>query len=118
MKKKEYEYSKTRKQLQNYKNRGKKEVIWQLSSRQKEILDSMGIRYEPWLYKIKTRPFFNIHKLPSILKEVHYKNKDGHNYYVRRLNGKDIGLLKEYNISFTAIKYKIHLWHNIFSEQL
>ena len=110
MKNLDFQFSRTRKQLQQYKSQGKKTVIWKLSYKQIEVLKMMRIKFEPYLYKIKTRPFYNIRSVKSsLLKEIHYKNKQGHSYYVRKLNNDEKQLLNDYNISYTVVKYVIHL---------
>lgn len=111
MKNRDFEFSKTRKQLQKYKNQGEKEVTWKLSSKQIQIIKLMDLRFEPWLYEIKTRPLYNIRSIKSpLLKEIHYKNKQGHNMYVRRLNHDEQQLLKDFGIKFRVVKYKIYLY--------
>ena len=110
MNNRDFQFSRTRKQLQQYKSQGKKILIWKLSYKQNEVLKMMRIKFEPYLYKIKTRPFYNIRSIKSsLLKEIHYKNKQGHSYYVRKLNNDEKQLLNNYNISYTVIKYKIYL---------
>lgn len=54
MKNRDFQFSRTRKQLQQYKSQGKKTVIWKLSYKQIEVLKMMRIKFEPYLYKIKT----------------------------------------------------------------
>ena len=53
MKNRDFQFSRTRKQLQQYKSQGKKTVIWKLSYKQIEVLKMMRIKFEPYLYKIK-----------------------------------------------------------------
>ena len=111
MKRRDFEYSRTKKQLQQYKQNGKKELVWKLSYKQIEVIKMMkGVRYEPYLYKIKTRPFSNIRSIKSsFLKDIHYKNKRGKKYFVTTLNNDEKQLLQDYNIPYHVVKYKIYL---------
>ena len=45
MKNRDFEFSRTRKQLQKYKNQGKKELTWKLSSKQIQIIKLMDLRF-------------------------------------------------------------------------
>ena len=110
MKRKQYEASRTKKTLLDKKRRGEKFVIWKISSEsQYEEIERLGFIIEPWIYEIKTRHFFNIRALPSLLKDIHFANQRGKSVIVRRLKKSDEILLKEYDIRFQPIKYRINL---------
>ena len=89
MKNRDFQFSRTRKQLQQYKSQGKKTVIWKLSYKQIEVLKMMRIKFEPYLYKIKTRTFYNIRSVKSsLLKEIHYKSYQGKNFFLTLFRSK------------------------------
>lgn len=110
MKRKQYEISRTKKTLLDKKRRGEKFVIWKISSQaQYEEIERLGFIIEPWLYEIQTRHFFNVKALPSLLKDIHFANQRGKRVIVRKLKKGDETLLKEYDVRFRPIKYRIDL---------
>jgi len=76
MKNKDFQTAKLRKQLEKFKEDGKKELIWELSYSQKRIIKELGYKIEPYLYYITTRTFFRIGNIESnLIKEIHFKSK-------------------------------------------
>lgn len=110
MKKDSYEFLNLKRQLQFRKNKGCKFLEWKLSEKQKDYIEGhLGMRVEPILFLVKTRKFYNLKSLKSILKEIHYKNRDGKDKIVMKLNQKDRRILDEYGISYYPYKYRIYL---------
>lgn len=110
MKKSAYENSKLKYQLLEKKRSGVKEVIWRLNPYQKEFIErTLGFFVEPFLYNVKTRPFCRIREIPSLLKEIHYKNKKGIRECVFKLNSDEIRLLDEFGVRYAPYKYRIKL---------
>lgn len=110
MKKKQYYNSKMKYELAKLKNKNSrdKSFIWKLSDEQVDFVRTLGYVVEPYLYAIKTKRFYNVRNLKhQILKEIHYKNKNGRWEYVRPLTDSEKDVLKEYNIKFYVAKYKI-----------
>lgn len=110
MKKGAYENSKLKYQLLEKKRKGVKEVIWKLNSQQKGFIEeTLKFIVEPYLYKIRTKSFYNISDKDSLLKDIHYKNKRGVQECVFKLNSKQIELLDEFGVKYKPYKYKIKL---------
>ena len=110
MRNKQYEISRTKKVLLEKKRRGEKYVIWKISQSQKEEIERLGCRMEPWLFEIKTRRFNDVRALPAaILKEVHFENKKGKRTFVRHLKIREANILTSYDVHFSILKYKIYL---------
>ena len=111
MKGKAYEASKTKKILLNKKRKGEKYVIWRISSNaQLQEIDRLGFQREPWLYEIRTRPFWNVRGIKShLIKEIHFAYKKGKGTIVRRLKKGDEEILKDFGVDFKPLKYRINL---------
>lgn len=110
MKRDAYENSRLKHQLLDKKRNGVREVIWKLNPYQIEFIENtLGFSAEPYLYTVKTRPFYNIRELDSLLKEIHYKNKRGIRECVFKLNPKQRKLLDEFGVKYAPCKYKIKL---------
>lgn len=111
MKKSAYENSKLKYQLLEKKRNGVKEVIWRLNSAQRNFIEeSLNFVVEPYLYKVKTRRFYNISKLPSILKDIHYRNQRGVKECVLKLNSNEKKILNEFEVNYVPYKYKIRFY--------
>lgn len=110
MKRSAYENSKLKHQLLEKKRNGVKEVIWKLNSQQKGFIEeTLNFIVEPYLYKIRTRSFYNISDKDSLLKDIHYKNKRGVQECVFKLSSKERKLLDDFEVKYTPYKYKIKL---------
>ncbi len=110
MKNKDFQTAKLRKQLEKFKEDGKKELIWELSYSQKRIIKELGYKIEPYLYYITTRTFFRIGNIESnLIKEIHFKSKQNKHIYKRQLNNKQKKVLDKYGVRYRVAKYKIHL---------
>ncbi len=111
MKGKAYEASKTKKMLLDKKREGKKYVIWRIASKaQMQEIDRLGFQREPWLYEIKTRPFFNVKGIKShLIKDIHFAYKQGKRSIVCRLKNGDAKTLREFGVDFRPFKYRIDL---------
>ena len=111
MKGKAYEASKTKKMLLDKKREGKKYVIWRIASKaQMQEIDRLGFQREPWLYEIKTRPFFNVKGIKShLIKDIHFANKQGKRTIVCHLKKGDEKILKDFGVDFRPFKYRIDL---------
>lgn len=111
MKKSAYDNSKLKYQLLEKKRNGVKEVIWKLNPAQKNFIEeSLGFVAEPYLYRIKTRKFYSIANLPTILKDIHYKNKRGISEVVLKLDSDDKRILNEFEVRYVPCKYKIKFY--------
>lgn len=109
MKKEQYENSKLKKQLIIKKESGVKELQWKLTRQQKEYLEHLGYKIEPVLYCVRTKKFYNLNNLPPLLRNIHYKNKNGRTSVVLSLKATERKLLDEYGLSYYPYKYKIYL---------
>ena len=110
MKNKEYRYSKLKHQIFYEKNKGKKVLYWNLTPDQRRFVEEkLGCKAEPHLYQIRTRTFFNISKLESILKDIHYASKNRKTTIVRRLNKSEMKAFDMYGVQYRPIKYKLDL---------
>ena len=87
---------------------GVKEVIWRLNLAQRNYIeDSLHFVVEPYLYKVKTRRFYNISNLPSVLKDIHYQNRKGVKEYITKLSFSDKKILEDFGVNYVPYKYKI-----------
>ena len=110
MKKRDYENSKMKYQLLRNKKNGVRELIWKLNPDQVEFIEKkFGFSVEPFLYEVNTRKFHNIKKLEKILKDIHFKNKQGKRRAVFELSDHDKAVLDEFGVSYKQFKYKIKL---------
>lgn len=110
MKNKTFKQANLRRQLQQYKNMGKKELVWKLSYEQIQIIKELGYKIEPYLYEITTRPFFGLRNIKSpLIRDIHYKNKQGKRTFIRKLNNNEKQILEDFGVKYRTIKYKIHL---------
>jgi len=110
MKKRAYESSKLKYQLLNKKRNGVKEVIWKLSPSQVEFIQrKFGFYIEPYLYEVKTRTFCNIKNLDTLLKDLHYKSKQGKKFTVIKLTRHQKDVLDTLGIKYKPYKYRIKL---------
>ena len=111
MKEKAYEASKTKKQLLEKKRRGEKFVIWRISSKsQLQEIERLGFKKEPWLYEIKTRPFYNVKAIQStLIKDIHYANKQGKRFITCKLKTCEKKVLDDFGVAYRPIKYRIDL---------
>ena len=111
MKKKQYRESKLKYQLENMKAKDKKSVLWKLTKSQREFVENI-YPVEPELYRIRTRYFSKeICERYPILKRLNNEKKYKHHSYIvtTRLKKKDFDVLKEFDIPYTEIKYRIFL---------
>lgn len=111
LKGKAYVSSRTKKTLLSKQREGKKYVIWRISSKaQMQEIDRLGFHREPWLYEIKTRPFFNVRGIKShLIKDIHFACKQGKRTIVRHLKRDDEKILKDFGVDFRPFKYRIDL---------
>lgn len=111
MKGKAYEASRTKKQLLDKKRRGEKFVIWRISSKsQLQEIERLGLKKEPWLYEIKTKPFYNVKAIKStLIKDIHFANKQGKRFITCRLKASEKKLLDDFGVAYRPIKYRIDL---------
>ena len=109
MKNKAYKNSQLKHKVFEAKRTGKKQVIWNISDSQAEFLQELGFRTEPFLYWIETRKWYNVQDKQGILKEIHFKCKQGNKKIVKKLNRKDIKLLDEFSVHYGVLKYRIVL---------
>lgn len=105
-----YRQSRTKKKLLEERWKGKKFLLWKLTSTQKQDIEELGYIVEPFIYQIETRTFHNVRNLPStLLKDLHYAKKRDKRYLARPLKQNEIELLKEYGVKYRVLKYKIYL---------
>lgn len=109
MKDKKYRLELLKKQLQTDEAKGIKVREWQLSREQYEYVKGLGYKVEAILYSFKTRQFQNIRSKPALIKEIHYASKRGKWMMKKRLNKSEMQILKEYNIKFKPVVFKIYL---------
>ena len=109
LKKKQYESSKLKKQLEEKKRQGIKTLEWKLTKQQRNYIEQIGYYTKPIFYYVKTRQFYNVSTLAHILKDIHYKNKRGKSTIVLKLKESDRELLDEYKVIYYPCKYRIHL---------
>ena len=102
MKSKNYRNSKLKHQILYEKDKGKKTLYWKLTTEQRKYVEQvLKCKVKPYLYEIRTRTFFNISKLDSILKDIHYAHK--------KLNKSEKELLDKYGVRNRPIKYELDL---------
>lgn len=111
MKRDAYENSRMKHQLLDKKRDGIREVIWKLNPQQVEIVErKLGFCVEPYLYEVNTRRFQNIRNLEKILKDIHFKNKQGKRRAVFKLTDHQKAVLDEFGVKYRPFKYKIKLF--------
>lgn len=109
MNNKKYHLSKLKKELELRKSKGNEYVIWNLSQEQREYLFNLGYNIIVELYCIKTEKLINPKNQNAILKDIHYANKKGKKYIVRKLKKDELKILERFNVVCYPIKYKIFL---------
>lgn len=110
MKNKCYRQCKMKKQLIQKRNEGREFVVWKLNPTQKQDIETLGYKVEPFIYLIETRTFCNIKKIRStFLKDIHYARKRKKSHLARPLKQGEIDLLEEYGVKYSPLKYKIYL---------
>lgn len=109
MNNKAYKNSQLKHKVFQAKQAGKKQLIWNITDCQAEFLRQLGFRTEPFLYWIETCKWYNVQDKQGILKEIHYKRREGVRRIVKKLNRKDIRLLDEYSVNYGVLKYRILL---------
>ena len=102
---------KTIEKLLCYANNGrKKELYWSLTEAQVENIKNMGFHVEPSIYEIKTKKMSNLRFVnEKILKDIHFANKRGKQFFTKSLNEDEKTLLSENGINFRVVKYLIKL---------
>lgn len=110
MNNKNYQQSKLKKQLREKKNNGVKVLKWKLTPENKKMIESFGYYVEPYIYQINTKTFSNIRFIKiKLLKDLHYRNKQGKRFECRPLKKEEKEVLDELGIKYKVVKYKIHL---------
>lgn len=105
-----YRQSRTKKKLLEERRKGKKFLVWKLTTTQRQDVEELGYIAEPFIYQIETRTFQHVRNLPStLLKDIHYAKKRDKHYLARPLKQNEIELLKEYGVKHRILKYKIYL---------
>ena len=110
MKNKNYRESKLKYQLKELRTKGKKSVVWKLSSDQVEYLKQF-YRIEPELYKIRTRYFSKaLCSSYPILKHLNNeKLYNNHSYMISKLKKGDLAILDEFDVHYSVLKYRVKL---------
>ena len=110
MKKSQHDLSKLKHQLFQMRNAGKKNPIWKLGEEEVEYLVRVGFAVLPKIYRINTRTFENVKNMNGLLKDVHYsKVKSKKNVIFKKLNSRQVQMLKEYGVKVVPYKYEIQL---------
>ena len=92
------------------KERGKKEVRLKLTYYEVEYVKTLGYLVKPFLYQIKTKKFYHIRTIDSVLvKEVYYKHKSGKITYLRTLNVREMKELDKYCVRYNPVNYTVYL---------
>jgi len=103
-------YSGLKSRLYLLKNKRAADPIWKLDKSQQEYLANLGFPIMPWIYRIKTKAFRNIHNIPhSLIKDIHYAYKRGRKELFIKLKRDEMRLLEEYGVYVLPYKYKIIL---------
>ena len=101
MKNKCYQQSKMKKNKMNkrliqMRDQGREFVFWKLDLTQKQDIEELGYRVEPFIYLIKTKIFEYPHNVHSaFLKDIHYAKKRKQHYLAKPLKQREIYLLEE-----------------------
>ena len=110
MKGKQYQLSKLKKQLRERKEYGTKVLRWSLKEDQAEYIEMLGYEVQPYLYTIRTKQIpRQVRQTDALLKEIHYKNKQGKRNITLKLKPKQIKVLERHGIKFRVAKYSIYL---------
>lgn len=106
---KQYRQSRSKRELDEMKRAGKKEVIMPLNPNQVEFLSRFFI-ITPYLYTMKTKCFSNVRNLESnLLKDLHFARKNGKDFMTRALKNEDLKILERNGVKFRILKYKVYL---------
>lgn len=109
MKENQRQLSELKNKLRLLKEKGRKSVCWKLNKQQVEYLQQLGYQIIPELYSIRTRKFSDVKNLKSILKDIHYSNVKGKREIVRKLKISEENILKQYEVKYRPMKYRIFL---------
>lgn len=95
--------------LEAMQKHGKKEVLWTLSQEQLEQIEESGYVVEPYIYKVRTRRFSKcaLAHGAGLLKDLHYASKKGKDFLFCKLRKEDFEFLKNNDISYRPLKYRI-----------
>lgn len=110
MKNEEYKLNQMKYKLRELKERRVKIVIWKLTREEREYIEELGYEVIPYLYEISTKTFKNLYEIKdSRIRDIHYSSKQGKKTIILRLKKKDMEVLKDFNIKFRPVKFKIRL---------
>lgn len=111
MKNKNYREKAFRKMIEKKRKENKgKAVYLRLNKEQLCWLRKMGIKkITPSIYEVKTREFYNVKRLPQILKFIHYEWKRGKKIINIKLKETEEEILTEYDVEHYLLKTKVDL---------
>lgn len=110
MKDRDYKNAQLKHQLFQMRNAKKKNPRWKLKAEQVEYIRSIGFPVEEYLYRIKTKPIYDVKSQSGILKTIHYSYVKEHKRYIyRTLSKKEKEILEEKGVEVKPWKYEICL---------
>lgn len=97
--------------LENLKGRKIKETKpWLLNKKEQAYIIELGYELKPVIYEISTKTFKNLYQIASpLIKEIHYASKAGKKRIGKSLSENDKKTLKEYNVKFRPVKFRVIL---------
>lgn len=110
MKKEDNKLCQLKYKLRELKMRRIRSITWRLTKEEREYIEDLGYRVEPYLYEVRTKTFPNLFEIKnSLIRSIHYSCKKRKKNVVLRLNRKDMKVLEEYHINFRPVKFEIFL---------
>lgn len=110
MKKEDNRFCQLKYKLRELKMRRTKSIAWRLTKEEREYIENLGYRVEPYLYEIRTRTFTDLFEINnSLVRDIHYSCKKRKKTVVLRLNRKEKKVLDEYHIKYRPVKFQIFL---------
>ena len=110
MKNRDYKQAQLKHQLFQMRNAKKKNPRWKLDPEQVEYIRNIGFSVEAYLYRIKTKPIYDVKHQSGILKTIHYSFVQDHKRYIyKTLSKKEKAILLDKGIEFKPYKYEVYL---------
>lgn len=101
-------YIKYKYKIEELKRRRVRSKEWVLTNKEKQYIESLGYEVIPIIYEVTTKHLKNLYSIKNHkLREIHYANKEGKRRIGMKLTKEDMQQLKEHNIRFRAVKFKI-----------
>jgi len=102
--------SKLEQRLNAVRQKGKQEVVWNLTEEQAEFIKSeLHLVVIPTLYEIQTKRIRQASNAMWLLQEIHRASKNGQTKIYKAIRKKELKFLSREDIPFRPVRYRIIL---------